>query len=255
MLLLAAAFVASATLSFASPEPGSLEAGHPARELIGFSEDARYFAFEVYGYEPVANSPFAERYVLDTQTNDMVGGSPFRQQLWGTETYDDYEPPTELPPGGLLEVVRTDVETEAAPALEALGVTVGTGNLVVSNLPTEIARNAEFATLAGYPMQTSGMRIELQEFVAELAEPDRCLSGYGPFAGIALTLSAADGTILDEWRDDTIPSHRFCPTRYLISDVVLSPDSSVAVVIITLAWPFLEGSEARYTAIALHMSR
>ena len=29
----------------------------------------------------------------------------------------------------------------------------------------------------------------------------------------------------------------------------------VAVVIVTLAWLFLEGSEARYTAIALHTSR
>ena len=254
-LALFVAALCAAVPSLASPEPEPLEAGHPAREIIGFSEDGRYFAFEVYGYEPVASSPFAERYVLDTQTNDMVGGSPFRKNLWGMETYDDFEPPAELPPGGLLEFVSGLVEADAAPALEGVGVAAGTGNLVVANLPTEIARSAEFVTSRGYPLRTTGIRIELEEFVAELAEPEMCLSLYGPFAGVAVTLRGLDGVVIDEWRDEAIPAHRFCPIHYLISDVVLSPDSTVAVVILTLAWPFIEGSEARYTAIALHMPR
>ena len=253
-LWLALSMIAAAVPTLASPPfSDPLRAGHPAREIIGFSEDGRYFAFEVYGYEPVASSPFAERYVLDTQTNEMVGGSPFRKNLWGMETYDDFEPPAELPPGGLLEVVRADIEADAASALEAFGVAAGTGNLVVTNLPTEIARSAEFVTSGGYPLRTIGMRIELEEFVAGLVEPDGCPSAFGPLAGVALTLRDVDGVVIDEWRDDKIPSHRFCPIHYLISDVVLSPDSTVAVVILTLAWPFLEGSEARYTAIALDL--
>jgi predicted secreted protein len=257
-LLLAMVIIASAAPSFASSElDDQLRAGHPAREIIGFSEDGRYFAFEVFGYEAVAGSPFAELYVLDTLTNEMVGGSPFQQQLWTMETYDEYEPPAELPPGGLLESVRADVQAAAAPALKGFAIVGDAGRLVVSNIATEIARSAEFVARAGYPLQTAGMRIDLEEYAAELAEPGTCHSAFAPYVGVAVTLTAGDGTVIDEWRDEAIPPHRFCPTHYLLSDVLLfeAPDSTVAVVILTTAWPFLEGAEARYTAIALRPPR
>lgn len=243
----------------ASEASDALLTGVPDRKVIGFSEDGRYFAFEVFGFEPIADAPFAEIYVLDTATNEMVGGSPFRRQPWTAETRSQNELPAGIPAGELLERVRNETQSLAMSAIAELGIAGEVDRtawrFLVSNTLTEIARDAEFVLEVGFPLPTHGLVLELEEFDAPLQDTERCVAMAGPYAGIALALMDEGGDLLDRWRDETIPWHRFCPVAYRIRDVIIfnAVEPNVLVVILTVSWPSHEGNETRYTAVALHL--
>lgn len=47
-----------------------------ARRIIGFSPDGNYFAFEQYGEIDAAVSGWSQIDVIDTRTDEFVGGKP-----------------------------------------------------------------------------------------------------------------------------------------------------------------------------------
>jgi predicted secreted protein len=49
----------------------------PNIEIIGFSPDGRYFAYEQYGYDLAAGALDTAVFVIDRQTNKQVKGFPF----------------------------------------------------------------------------------------------------------------------------------------------------------------------------------
>lgn len=49
----------------------------PDIEILGFSADGRYFAYEQYGYDLAAGALDAAIFVVDRQTNKQAKGFPF----------------------------------------------------------------------------------------------------------------------------------------------------------------------------------
>ena len=49
---------------------------YASRHVIGFSADGRYFAFEQYGAQDGSGFPYAEIFIIDTQADSWVAGSP-----------------------------------------------------------------------------------------------------------------------------------------------------------------------------------
>src|SRR5262245_56328149 len=82
-------------------------------DFIGFSEDARYFAFEEFGIGDGSGAAYSTIYVIDLSEDKWVAGSPF-----AVDTLDD-ENPEERP----LSEVRAEVLALAQPMLEDLGIT------------------------------------------------------------------------------------------------------------------------------------
>src|SRR5690606_1891155 len=50
-------------------------------DAIGYSEDGRYFAFEQFGIQDGSGFPYSEIFLIDLDTDDFVGGSPFRARI------------------------------------------------------------------------------------------------------------------------------------------------------------------------------
>ena len=98
-----------------------------ARRIIGFSPDGRYFAFEQYGELDAAISGWSQIDIIDTSTDDYVGGKPIL-------VLDESEEATTT-----LEQARAQAAKQAAP--------------ILPNMPLPSAANAPPST--GSPSRTS----------------------------------------------------------------------------------------------------
>ena len=71
-------FVLAFLLLLAVPPASAREQSDaPDAEIIGFSADGRYFAFEQFGYDSVSDSLSAAIFVVDRATNRQADGFPF----------------------------------------------------------------------------------------------------------------------------------------------------------------------------------
>lgn len=239
------------------PEASQVFAGVPDRRIVGFSEDGRYFAFEIFGIDEYSSSPFAEMLVLDTSSNTIVAGFPMREVAWAANARaDEIEALLRVPPDQMLASVRAMLGTAAGPELAALGVRATdnrVGRSLVANPATEIATEVEFVLEANFPLDRTGFRLRVEnvELPADAPGLETCTALRGPFMAPALTLRDAEGTVVSAWQEDAVPEDRACRDHYVIHDVVLHEANGVAVVILRTFWPGFEGPSVRYTAIAL----
>ncbi|MEM8542235.1 MAG: DUF2259 domain-containing protein, partial [Pseudomonadota bacterium] len=49
--------------------------------VLGFSADGNIFAFEEYGVQDGSGFPYANRFYIDTNTDQFIGGSPIRVRI------------------------------------------------------------------------------------------------------------------------------------------------------------------------------
>ena len=50
-------------------------------DILGFSADGKVFAFEEYGIQDGSGFPYANRFYINTTTDEFVAGSPVRVRL------------------------------------------------------------------------------------------------------------------------------------------------------------------------------
>ncbi len=65
-------------LAFASISPAWASSDKAQLDVIGFSPDGRFFAFEQSGTLPQSHQGYAELYVVDTNSNAWVVGTPIK---------------------------------------------------------------------------------------------------------------------------------------------------------------------------------
>ena len=123
----------SFVLLFASPLAAREQSDAPDAEILGFSADGRYFAFEQYQYDIVSDALVAAIFVVDRQTNKQAEGfscglvpeerdGEFPAKVGGFEPdpklldTNDYEPD--------LPALRKALRDAARPRLDALGIGV-----------------------------------------------------------------------------------------------------------------------------------
>lgn len=209
------------------------------REIIGFSADGRYFAFEEYGMQDGSGFPYSNIYLIDTTTDSWVSGTPVRVRL-------DNENAT-------VEDARAQARAGASAALSSRGVDVP-GRLLVSNPLTEIVPDplvAEFQTFAYSPRVSETNLLTINEYPLYLKT---CDFGLGDTMGFELTLRTVTGEMRTLHHDDTIPASRACPIGYGISDVVAfdgGPNGDVVLIVILNVFQIgFEGPDRRFIAIA-----
>lgn len=208
-------------------------------DFIGFSHDARYFAFEEYGVADGSGSAYSSIYIVDLAQDRWAGGSPFHN-----EGFEDSQ---------TLAETRAKAMDAARPKL---------AELAIDNPPQIAALSAdgtigEASTMRfGFPMYnapgatTGDFLLKLETF--DLPETTDCKDEDGSGrSGFALTLK--DGTATRELhRDSRLPQSRGCPEGYRLYAVVFPyGDSEVGhAVAIVSAYPRgWEGPDRRFLAV------
>ena len=209
------------------------------REIIGFSSDGRYFAFEEYGIQDGSGFPYSNIFLIDTSTDSWVPGTPVRVRL-------DNENAT-------LDAARTQARAGAATALASRGIGLP-GRLLVSNPLTEVVSDrhvAEFLTIVFVPPQTETNVVTIDEYPLQVKS---CPIDFGQTMGFGLSLRTADGALRTLHQDDAIPASRGCPIGYGISDVIAfdgAPGGEVVLIILLNVFQIgFEGPDRRFIAIA-----
>jgi hypothetical protein len=155
----------------------------PEIEILGFSADGRYFAYEQYGYDLASDALDAAIFVIDRQTNQAAQGFPFG--FISIEQDGDY--PARV--GGHdidLETLRTEdgtpdlgqvrklVRDKAAAKLAALAI--GNQGRRLAGVPLtqrSPANDAQIHYLADHSKRHSGPAADLRH----RCEADRRASG------------------------------------------------------------------------------
>lgn len=216
-------------------------ADNAERAVIGFSPDGRYFAFEQYGVQDGSGFPYAEIFVVDLDANQWVKGSPFREKL-EDETAN-------------VSAVRAKA-AQAASSLIGQLKTAEPGEALAAQLPTQaVADRRRISFDPFYQSQTSqkGERYMMSLDLVPFAAPESCYAEDGKQMGFRLMIKDNESGMEKEIHKDTaIPSSRYCPRDYDISDVVTyRPVSGPQrqVVLVGVYTPGFEGVNRRYLAV------
>ncbi len=209
------------------------------RHIIGFSSDGSAFAFEEFGRQDGSGFPYSNIYIIDTEKNEWVDGSPFRSII----TREDAE----------VREAREVVLQEANFLLAKLGIQNGRkGRLLASNPITEISADPDRVKVVphpSYPAFNEPIQFAIREFPLEDA---RCRSfGQEKTLGIALRVRVGDRAPEPLYRDKKIPESRGCPRDYAISDVILyepRKDEEVYLLLISVMRLGFEGADRRFIA-------
>lgn len=211
-------------------------------DIIGYSEDNRYFAFEEYGVHDGSGFPYSSIYIVDLQKDSWTAGSPFSVVPKDEERS--------------LASVRDEVRQQASAEIGKLGIDtpadiialVGDGEAGASCTALEFGIPGY--TFPGEVYET--FKLELETFPASSPEPCRDYLGEDA-KGYALTLSG-DGEAREVHRDTKLPSSRGCPVDYRIYAVV-APFDRVArsdMVAFISAYPYgFEGPDRRFIALPI----
>ena len=216
----------------------ALAGDYADREILGFSADGGRFAFEEYGVQDGSGFPYSNIYLIDTDADAWVAGTPIRVRL------DDEAAP--------LAAARADARKKAQPILDAAGI-ARPGTLLVSNPITERSADplaVRFVTnpYLGSPALT--WTLTLTELPFEERPP---CENFGPLHGYRLELTQASGTHHLLHDDKSLPASRACPQGYAISDVIhyaADHGAPVVVVLLSVFRQGFEGPDRRFLAVA-----
>lgn len=217
---------------------GPAQAGDRAQiNLLGFSADGRYFAFEEFGIQDGAGFPYSTIYALDLPKDAWIAGAPFKVRL----------------------------EDEGAPLAEARSKASRLAAGPLGELPIEVP--AAFTALNGdgepgdgqtLPFGPPGLGSEAPATSHELSlskvtvpAPAACATYTSePIVGFSLQLNGQ--TV---YADTRIPDSRNCPLSYRLYGVVepvpagLGAPARVAIVsVYSLGF---EGPDRRFIAVPL----
>jgi len=208
-------------------------------ELIGYSEDMGYFAFEEFGIQDGSGFAYSNIYVVDIDNDRWVVGTPIQIQA---------ENETEK-----LPAIRKEARDAAANFISALAIT-RPAQLLAANGDGALNGNGKILNfgLPGFsgPESVAGrFELSLATFPAESGAP--CMEWSGQESlGFALSLEA-EGVAREVHRDEKLPRSRQCPQTYTISAVVMpfeNRDIDRAVALISVYRLGFEGPDRRFIA-------
>lgn len=220
---------------------GSAQAGDFAsREIIGFSPDGRYFAFEEYGVQDGSGFPYANIYVIDTTSDRWVPDTPKRVQV-NDETAQ-------------LADVRAEARQQARLLIQQYAISEP-GQIVATNLYTHLSATPYQVTvnprLVAPPIDEH-LSLSIDQYKV-VADPVCAGMGSGDTKGFRLTLQRNEASRVLHEDKDRIPSSRSCPLDYRIHDVVTyfaEPRGAITLaVIVQIIQIGFEGPDGRFIAV------
>lgn len=206
--------------------------------ILGFSTDGKTFAFEEYGTQDGSGFPFANRFYIDTATDQFAPGSPIRVRI-------DDEGATEAS-------ARAQAATQGETIVPAAQLAANPGYLAGFNAVTELSADRFSMKVNPRPVDPpidAPLEIKLEEFALP-AKPGQC-DGFEGIKGFRLS-RIADGATSVLHEDTSIPGSRNCPIGYSIGGVqTFYPEGGqpVYAVLISVKSFGFEGPDHRWMAV------
>ncbi len=237
----------------------SLSASLPARagddailNVIGYSNDGRYFAFEEYGIQDPSGFAYSSIFIVDLNDDSWVIGTPIRV----IEEYD--EATYEVEPidyGKNIQAVRAIAHEKAKFRLEGLNIT--TPAIVNAINGDGIIENDALTLRFGVPGYGRGIRGDYR-LKLEVFETQSALScaewSDQVIKGFLLKLEDIGVNEIEIYRDKILPRSRGCGLDYKISGVFtpfLAKDISRAVALISVYSLGYEDPDRRFIAVSI----
>lgn len=236
------AFISALFLWLGTVVTTAIAGDFATREIIGFSADGTRFAFEEYGIQDGSGFPYSTVYLIDTQTDNWVSGSPFRARIENEEAS--------------LQDARALSRQMSGDALSQISQS---GIVNATNQPLEVVDNPHRMEARPWPFNPpTEDRIEFR--LKELGFYDEGLcQDLGGEKGFELTqvFMEPGGTTKLLHKDDAVPQSRGCPTSYRFADIVTyRPEGGaelvIAVLVLYETFGF-EGPDGRYLAVTTRM--
>lgn len=226
--------------AFLAAFAGGATAGDFAeRDVIGFSPDGHYFAFEEYGVQDGSGFPYSNVYIIDVDADRWLPGTPVRV---------------------LLEDEQLERDEARDRALEQASAKLD--DLEIFDIPVHVASNPVTQLNADFNFVLVNPRIVMppidKPYAFKLsayplpAGADYC-ADFGETKGFQLDLiHGEDDTTVTLQRDERLPQSRGCPLDYQIADVYTyypqdgQPAFAALVRMIQVGF---EGPDGRYLAV------
>lgn len=218
-------------------------------EIIGYSEDGRYFAFEEFGEQDGSGFAYSNIYIIDLAEDRWVVGTPVKMRG------DDEDV--------ALHEIRDAAYASVAPRFDDLSLhrpaltlalngdgTDKDGQSIKFGVPGYLS--SEDAPAGAGSAILGNYTLSLEVFPTKSGSPCTDLLG-GPPQGFALQISDANASH-DTHRDQTLPRSRGCPSGYQIYGVFVpfqARDISHAVALVSVHAFGFEGPDRRFVAVPL----
>jgi predicted secreted protein len=211
---------------------------YASRQIIGFSPDGRYFAFEQYGVQDGSGFPYSEIFIIDTDADKWVEGSPLRQRI------DDDK--------AVQADVRKQARSQADPLLEKLQITQP-GERLASNPRPELSADPKKVVFNSAhqftPPVTKPVTVSLSE---KPVDPGECGQYTDePIKGFNLTMTPEDGDAIVLHDDKSVPATRGCTLGYAIADVLRHENEgkTAYAILLHVTTVGFEGPNSRFLAV------
>ena len=216
------------------------------RNIIGFSPNGVWFAFEEFGIADGSGAPYANIFVINIDNNIWAKGTPIRVNFG-----------EKVAP---VSAARKEALSKASPVFEKLNIGQP-GNLLASNPVTEISANPrriDFYRNKNITDPANKLSYVLKEF--ELPNNTACKSFDIKEKGFSLSLTKGGSPLTQVYKDESVPVSRHCPTRYAISDIIeftpvpnpangLTSGPTRHIVLIHMFAMGFEGPDSRFLAV------
>lgn len=210
-------------------------------DIIGYSGDARYFAFEEFGIQDGSGFAYSSIYIIDLTTDSWVLGTPVRMQAEDEQVS--------------LSQIRAQVQQQAAENIETLGIDIPVeiAAMIGDGAPGTDAQTLRFGAPAYTPGEVSGdYELRLSQFPTTAASP--CAEWFSIEPNGYQLIIADKGSERLIHRDASLPRSRGCPVTYRLYGVVMPFQSgtiSDAVALISVYPGGFEGPDRRFIAVPL----
>jgi predicted secreted protein len=224
-------------------QTGIARAGDAAEiRVIGFSADARMFAFEEFGVQDGSGFPYSNIYVIDLALDKFAPGAPVRVTV-------EHEAP--------LKEARAIAWAKAKGLIVRYGADSDPGAFAAYRAAADLGAAGEIVRFNRYPQAPSvarpyAVKIQNKPFPAT----KDCLNASNGFNGFMLTLVEADGVPVDRllYEDDAVPPSRKCPTGYRVGAIVTGgANAAAAVAMIQASSQGFEGDDIRWIAAPIRL--
>lgn len=212
-------------------------------DFIGFSPDAKYFAFEEFGIQDGSGFAYSNIYVIDLETDTWLEGTPIRLQA------ESEEKP-------LLQL-RSESNSQALRIIagKEIFVPVDIAALIGDGAVDADAQSLTFG-IPGYERGKvdAARQLTLKTFPLK-ASQDCTLWFDTPPQGFELGLAQGD-TGVTIHRDESLPKSRGCPFDYRLYAVVLpglDAPQERGVAIVSVYPGGFEGPDRRFLAVPLDL--
>jgi predicted secreted protein len=203
--------------------------------IIGFSKDAKYFAFEQFGTHEGSNENYADFTLLDIDKNDFVI-KPFQQTALQKSLSE-------------LREINNNKAKSKLKELHLLKPEIGTQ---VLNRPLSDLSNPYQAEFALQPI-LAGTSSDMYSLNLETKETDQNCFGLGKAKIFTLTLKGKNDNQIQTLQKDTqLPASRGCPLDYRIAEIYVYKEK--IVIFLNIFFAGSEGHNMRYLAVSAHIN-